>query len=165
MIGADGLMMTAAHVIHAAVEKGGRRLSPDGSFYDHQELYVLYMTSERHGPENNYVGGLWPVHQASLSGEHDVALCWLQRVLRDDKPIVFPVVRLSPGIPQVGQKILGFGYHSMNAGVRIETHDSLVIQYSQKTAFTKGQIAEVHRVRRDGAMLRFPCFRTDARFD
>ena len=44
MIGADGLMMTAAHVIHAAVEKGGRRLSPDGSFYDHQELYVLDVT-------------------------------------------------------------------------------------------------------------------------
>lgn len=167
MIAADGLMMTAKHVVDAAVAKTVRRLNPEGQYYDHFELYALYVTSERHGDNNEqFFGGIWPIDKVWASSELDIALCWLRSATRNDKAVHFTIVRLSPGIPRAGSGILGFGYHEM-AGSAIQSvpTGNSTVEYRQNTAHTRGSIIEVYPVSRDAGMLSFPCFRTDARFD
>src|SRR5262245_54297570 len=69
MIGADGLMMTASHVIDQATHASGERRGAAAS-RDHHQLYALYLTAERlnDGSENT-LGGLWPVDRAWYSPE------------------------------------------------------------------------------------------------
>lgn len=71
--------------------------------------------------------------------------------------------RLSPGLPKVGENVIGFDYHKMGGTLegRLESGQTN-FNYSQETAFTR---VEVFPEQRDSSMLRFPCFRTNARFD
>jgi hypothetical protein len=167
MVAGDGLMMTAKHVIQHAWSQRVRRFNERGQFYDHCELYALYVTNERH-PDNDakYVGGLWPINKAWFSLELDIAFCWLRSATRDSESIRFPIFRLSPGIPKLGERVIGFGYYKME-GSKIEqgtTRDDSA-NYSQMTAHSAGRIVEVFPKKRDSGMLNFPCFLINARFD
>jgi hypothetical protein len=166
VIGADGLMVTASHVVLDVIAAGQRVLGEDGRWMDAFEFYALYVTAEKHGPNNQHnLGGLWPIQKAWCNNSLDIGLCWLQRAMRDDKPILFKQMRLSPGLPTVGDEILGFGYHGVSHPIEIGTDGRQTIRYEQRGSFTKGRVLEIHAEQRDSAMLRFPCFRTDARFD
>ncbi len=166
VIAPQGLMMTATHVLQEAHsrcggEEGGIDISSSG-----MELYALYVTNERHGPKNEqFVGGLWPIRKAWFGPELDIAFCWLETALRDGEPMSFPVARLSPGLPSVGEPILGFGYHKMESATDRWDAGRKNISYRQNTAFTEGHVLEVFATARDAAMLKFPVFRTEARFD
>lgn len=114
MVAADGLMMTAKHVIQDAWSMRVRKINEGGQFYDHCELYALYVTDERHTDEKTkHFGGLWPINRAWFNQELDIAYCWLCPLIRAGKPIRFPVSRLSIGIPKIGERIIGFGYYKM----------------------------------------------------
>ena len=168
MIGADGLMMTAAHVLDEAIKWAVTKNNDDGSIETHLEFYGLWISAERHGENNDNLGGPMPISRIWKLKELDIGYCWITRPLYQGKPLPlrFPIFRLSPGLPKVGDDIIGFGYYSMAALVDNRfLRDKRVINYKQDTAFTRGKIIEVHPVRRDKAKLHFPCFHTNARFE
>jgi len=166
MISADGLMMTAAHVVQAAAATAQRRLSPEGKFYDHYEFYALYVTDEEHGTEGHRVGGFLPIQKAWLDPKLDIALCWLERPILSDGPLRFSLSRLSPGLPKAGEHVVAFGYYQMAAKrEEKEVNGKIVVNYEHKTAITPGEILKVYPMQRDCALLKFPCFETNARFD
>jgi len=166
-ISVDGLMMTAVHVIEQAVKKMVSKRYDDGRIENHLEFYALYLTDKRHGQNNDFVlGGLLPIHKVWFLRPLDVGFCFIRRPIIDGEPLRFPVCRLSPGLPKVGENILGFGYYGMEGGIQGETQDGqILVDYRQETAFTGGKIVEVFQQKRDSSMLNFPCFRTDARFE
>src|SRR5438128_339082 len=166
MISADGLMMTAAHVVQAAVSTGQRRFSREGKFYDHYEFYALYVTDEEHGTEGNRLGGFLPIRKVWLDPVLDIALCWVERPILPNGPLRFRLSRLSPGLPKEGEHIIAFGYYQMAAQRENKELDGkTVINYEHKTALTPGEIVKVYPQRRDLGLLNFPCFETNARFD
>ncbi|WP_293369405.1 serine protease [Nevskia sp.] len=166
MISPDGLMMTAKHVIDEAIARFDRHKKASGKYYDCCELYALLVDTERElNDPRNSLGAIIPVYKIWRTIELDIAYCFLHPIQRNGVRYTFSVAKLSPGIPKLGSKVLGFGYYKMEGGIIVESGDFKRSNYSQNTAFTRGVITEVHRVQRDAAMLRFPCFRTDARFD
>lgn len=166
-IAPDGLMMTAVHVIEEAIKRVVSVRNADGTIEHRLEFYALYLTAETHGENNELtLGGLIPIHRVWYSQELDIGYCWLTRPIIDDEPLRFPIFRLSPGLPKAGENVLGFGYHSMKGAIGGQVKDGkIVIDHSQDTAFTRGTIIEVFPIRRDSAMLPFPCFHTNARFE
>jgi hypothetical protein len=164
MIGSSGLMMTAKHVVEYAERTKTRKLDENGKFYDHIELYALFVTNQINEEDGNYFGGPLPIQKVWYANETDIAYCWINKMLINDKQYFFDVVRLSPGLPKVDDPIIGFGYYKMKADTD-EDETSIRVEYSQETAFTRGKIVELHPVKRDEWMLNFPCFHTNARFD
>src|ERR1700730_8145379 len=135
MISPDGLMMTAAHVVEAAFSAGQRRLSPEGKFYDHCELYALYLTDEEHGDKGELLGGLLPINKTWMDPAIDIAFCWVSRPTLETGPLPFKLSALSPGLPNVGEKVLGLGYYQMKSH-RPPTGagGKKTVNYSQQTA-------------------------------
>lgn len=167
MITEDGLLMTAAHVAQEAVKYGVRSRRQDGGFDYELSLYALYITNQKDDNSGQHVGGVLPIHKFWHSPELDIAFCRLGSANDQNVSMPkFPVFRLSPSLPAIGEKICGCGYYQMQGSVGSLTKEGKIeVRYSQNTAYTPGTIIEVHPVRRDSAMLRFPCFQTDARFD
>jgi len=165
MIAPNGLMMTARHVVEAALATKTHRSRDDGTFYDHYELYVLYLTGELSDNPDAVNGGFLSVVRVWCSDNTDIGFCWLQTLLKNDEPVSYPTMRLSPGLPRVGEKILGVGYHKMNTTVAGVFCCKTVVDYSQDFAHASGSVITVHRERRDVGMLNFPCFHTDAQFE
>lgn len=169
MVGHDGLMMTAAHVVQEVhhIVYGAHPPAGGGEFEFDCRIYALYCTAEKlEENENRLLGGLLPVMKVWFSAELDIAFCWLNAPIIDNKPLTFPVVKLSPGLPRVGENILGFGYYNLKAKFEGDhKSDKAHIKHEQDTAFTRGKILEVHSTRRDKSMLPFPVFHTSARFE
>jgi hypothetical protein len=165
-VGGDGLMMTASHVVLEVAHAAGNSVSEGPQEIQGGEFYALYVSEEKHGPNNeHFVGGLWPIQKAWCDRSLDIGWCWLVRMERQGKPVLFRRMRLSPGLPKVGDEITAFGYHGLTQPTKTVADGKCVLTYDQKGSFTTGRIIEIHPERRDSAMLSFPCFRTDARFD
>lgn len=166
IISPDGLMMTASHVIEEATRYKSRRLNDVGEYYDHWELYALYITNEK-SPKNEdeYIGGLIPVNNVWCPEGLDIGVCALRSIFRNEERVLFPSVRLSPSIPILGENILGFGYYGSMTETSTGQENIVNIKHSQETAFTRGKVIEVFPQARDASMLNFPCFHTDARFE
>ena len=77
------------------------------------------------------------------------------------KPLRMPALRLGTRIPRVDEQCAGIGYHAMDwqPATGIHTH-----HVEQGYAASQGRVREVHLDRRDGLLMKFPCFRTDCRF-
>jgi hypothetical protein len=166
IVGGDGLMMTASHVVLEAAAAAGNASLDGQREIEGGDLYALFVSDEKHGPNNEFFfGGLWPVQKAWCDRSLDVGWCWLRRMERDGKPVLFRRMRLSPGLPKVGDEITAFGYHGVSKPVQRTADVKRLLEYDQKGSFTSGRIIEIHAERRDTGMLFFPCFRTDARFD
>lgn len=73
---------------------------------------------------------------------------------------VWDVPRLELRPPVEGSRIFGFGYPRSAVSYRDPQHAELLTDASTTT----GTVIRVHHARRD-ALLPFPCFQTDARFD
>lgn len=166
-IAPDGLMITAVHVIEEAIKQvvSGRNI--DGTIELPQEFYALYLTAKTHGENNELIlGGPLPIHKVWYSKELDIGYCWLTSPIIDGEPLKFPVLRLSPGLPKVGENTLGIGCYSMKGTISGEAKNGkYLIDYNLDTAFTKGTIVEVFPIKRDSSRLSFPCFHTNARFE
>jgi len=166
-IAPDGLMMTAVHVIQEALKGVAIKRNGDGTVEHVLEFYALYITSKTHGENNEHTpGGLLPIQRVWYSPELDIGFCAVTSPIIDGEALKYPIFKLSPGLPKVGENILGFGYHSMKGtNVGKGKDGKVMIEYSQDTAFTRGNIVEVFPIKRDHAMLPFPCFHTNARFE
>lgn len=165
VIAADGLMMTATHVVEEALKHAPQKVEGKSKL-QLPEFYALYLTDQTHGENNEFtLGGFLPIQRVWFSEELDIAYCWLTSPLVNDEPLKYPIFRLSPGLPQVGENVVGFGYHKMKGSLGKVEDGKVVIDYKQDTAFTKGKILDVFPLKRDSAMLPFPCFHTNARFD
>jgi len=161
----NGLFATAAHVLEAAAKLAVRRQRDDGSWYNHYELYAIYISNEPI-PDTEYtVGGLLPVERIWAPTGLDIGFGWLDlpRRVSDNSPPLLRPVCIRPALPAVGTKIVALGYYNMRGTIR--DGDPAVIEYAQHTARSKGVIQEVYPEFRDRGMLSFPCFLTDARFD
>ena len=162
----DGLMITAVHVIAEGIKRGIKKTNADGSIEILLGFYALYMSNQKYPESNECFGGLLPIHRVHSSENLDIAFCFLNRPIIDGKPLWFPILPLSPGIPKVGEHLLGIGYHGMKGETVPQTGDSQpVIKYAERTALTTGQITQVYPEKRDMVMAPWPCFRTDARFE
>jgi hypothetical protein len=159
----DGLMITARHVIEEA-ERRARSRSGNRYGNDLQlEIFALYVIA--HHADAHLCGGPLPIREVWMLDGLDICYCMLSGAFLNDEVVRFPVVRLSPGIPKVGENIIGFGYLKMAGALKGTLENGQTpLNYRQDTAFTRGQIMEVYPQRRD-SLLPFPCFRTNARFD
>ena len=164
VISHDGLMITAKHVIeeHATGLACDRK---SDNMYTVTGLYAMYISNELN-PDNSNFGGLWPIQHAWYSKEIDIAYCWLRKMIKNNRPYTLSkALSLSPGIPQVGQPILGFGYHK-SVIKKIQEVDSqkCIINYGHEPSFTSGHIKTLYKAKRDSFNLNFPCFETNAKF-
>jgi hypothetical protein len=165
-IDSGGLMMTAGHVIEYALSHRTRTRDTDGF-----NLYALYVSSRRHGLNNEYfLGGLWPISHVWWQRQVDIGFCWLQRPEygpdHKEGQLQTPGAMLSFRVPQVGEEIVGCGYHGTTRDITAEqVEGGYRLDYAHKTAFTIGRVVQVFPRSRDTGMLRFPCFQTDARFE
>lgn len=164
-IGPSGILLTAKHVVNHAKSFRTRKVGSNGKWYDHWELYALYMTNEPNDDGTTYVGGLIGIDAVWDLDEIDIACCILQAGTRDGVPLQFPVSQLTTDPPRTGEHVLGLGYHTMRGGEAVlgasEKYD---VNYDQHTAFAHGRVEEVHIVR-GPSINAFPCFQTNARFD
>jgi hypothetical protein len=166
VVGGNQLLMTAAHVVKDAIGRGRRVLGPDGKWIDASGLYALYVSSEKHDARvEHYLGGLLPIDHVWCNDLLDIGLCWLRLPIINGKPIRILRMRLSPGLPKLGDSITAFGYHGLSEPLQTDNDGKRVLPYESKGSFSTGKIVDIHEMHRDSAMLSFPCFRTTARFD
>jgi len=169
-IGADGYILTAKHVIQSFSTP--KVLKSDGrGYYRNFSLWVIQLTGQKHksgSHKGEIIGGPRPISKVWYSSELDMAVCALTPAEnnRHNRLLRLPCLRLGPGIPKIGENILGFGYYQSSGEMTTQFIDGKrLVNYSQNTAFTRGKITDIYFPRRDSAMLNFPCFQTDARFE
>ena len=93
------------------------------------------------------------------SEQIDITGLLLETEVRTGNSIVLPRLRALP--PEVGEPITGVGFPKNE--VVYDSGDEYRIRI--KPSLTNGVVQEVHDLKRDGALISFPSFRTDARFD
>lgn len=165
IVNASGLFVTAAHVLEAAANFAVRHRRDDGTYYNHYEFYALYASNKAIPDSDNTLGGLLPIDYVWAPQELDIGFGWLRlpRNVQNNSLLPLNPIRIRVAVPKVGDKITAIGYYKMDGAIREGSVAD--IEYSQKTAISRGVVREVHPEYRDKGMLSFPCFRTDARFD
>lgn len=101
----------------------------------------------------------------SQEGGPDIGLCSLQPIERNGQRLSFVPLKLDLNVPMPGQIIGGYGYRLMDGTIDHESDKALEIAFKQRATLTSGRIIQVQEERRDRAMLSWPCFETNARFD
>ena len=147
------LALSARHVIeeHWRIHEGEREMFP-GEGTGRFSLILAQLV----GLELN----LWTVTRLWTSGHTDIVAFRLTPYSPGAMAYTFRHLTLDLLPPAVGERISAFGYHSNE----IEERDHEIVLL-QGAATTHGTVLEVHDEFRDKARLRFPCFRTNARFD
>lgn len=163
VIQAGGLMLTAKHALDYAREQAVPRRTETGEFAPYVDLYALYAANETHPP--NHIGGFWPIDRMWLHKRLDIAVCRLKPARHQGKRVTWGNLAISPGLPTEGAEVWAYGYFGMSGVGGLGDDGKETIRYRQAAAFTRGVVVKVHSDYRDRAMLNFPCFRTDARFD
>ncbi len=117
--------------------------------------------------EGGTVGALWYTEKVYRSPHTDIAILFLSPVKGSESAAAYewkhaPILSMKP--PKVGETIWGFGYPSSESQVE-RLPDRIRVNWKDKPSITTGEVIEVHDEFRDRGMLKFPCFRTNARFD
>ena len=148
---APNLMLTARHVITDFAEMFGTKRTGTSSAEATFEMFVHQMMPKG--------AAIWRVVQIWFSDMTDGAVLLVQPYseLAAVHAWRYPPLRLKP--PQVGEQVVGFGFHSSSA-----LNNGKMLNWEFKTATTVGVVTQVHDQRRD-QRLPFPCFETTARID
>jgi hypothetical protein len=166
VLNASGLIATAAHVLEEAEGYAVRRRREDGEgYYDHYELYAVYLNNSPVGGLTSVWGGLLPINNVWAPEGLDIGFAWVtlpRHVASGEVPSLRPV-RLRPAIPPTKSNVTALGYHGMIGS--FQRTDPPTVKLELKTAISSGSVLEVHPEYRDRGLLSFPCFRTNARFD
>jgi hypothetical protein len=104
------------------------------------------------------------IRRAWYSVAHDIAVIALAPACAIDPNHVWPSARLDPMPPEVDSTVAAFGYPGSSfqpTGGPSEPEYELMMDATTST----GRVVEVYERQRDSAMLNFPCFRVNARFD
>ena len=167
MITSNGLLMTASHVIKEGIKHGVIK-HKEGDNYEYElRFFAVFVTNlpNKKGDKKSVIGGLIPITKSWYSPVTDIGFCMLNSPVINGERLKFPVVRLSPGVPNVGEHISGLGYYNMKGDLGPEIAGEKVATHILDTAATTGEIIEIFPNRRDNYMLNFPCFQTNARFE
>lgn len=165
VINADGLFVTAAHVLTEAHSKAVRRQNLNGQYYNHYEFYAIYVSDEPLPEKDATVGGLLPIDRIWAPNDLDIGFGWLRLPRRVSDNTLLPLypVRIRPAIPKIGSQITAIGYYQMAGS--LENSDTSVIKYAMETAISTGTIEAIYPEYRDKGMLSFPCFHSNAKFN
>lgn len=157
-----GVIITARHVIEECLSPAREQDRRDGPW----SVAALYVASPEPGDDvPDLLGGILMANKIHFGDTLDLAAIYLSLPVRVDtnEPLRMPAMRLSPGIPKVGERCFGFGYHSMT--YKEATDGKHTHEVHQSYSASRGTIEEIHFPSRDSAVVRFPAFRTTARFD
>lgn len=113
------------------------------------------------------VGALWYVERVFPAPHSDIVILFLTPVSGSQSAVDYewknaPI--LNPRPPPVGEAIWGFGYPGSEAKSTKESN-ILSVAWSDQPSITTGEVIEVHDLCRETFLYRYPCFRTNARFD
>jgi hypothetical protein len=151
---ARNLYLTAKHVVEDYVRRfgtGGREVLC--------EAWIVHIE-----PGREYE--VWSIEHAWMSPHSDLALLKTKArndVAAQDRPRPCVGLELSP--PAVGERVVGFGFHSGTGVVRIDEAETRHIEVNAIGSATVGEVIELHDEMRDSGRLGFPCYRVNARFD
>ncbi len=151
------LAITARHVIEDLLQRYDRGCPEEGHVEATFSLQAFQVT-------NRDAGSLWSITRLWLSPHTDIAFVRLTPASDSVQTHTWrgPKLRLTP--PKKGERAVGFGYHSSEISAS-ESSTDVTIVWKDKPTTTVGEVLEVHDQLRDRSRLRFPCFRTNARFD
>jgi hypothetical protein len=147
------LAFAARHVLDEHwLRHEGRPMPTDGEIACRFSL-LLFQVFEHHT-------NAWAVTRLWTSPISDIVLLRLQPWSDRAGEYKFKHLTIDLLPPKIGDRISAFGYHK-NKVIR----DGNQITFDQRGATTHGNVVEVHHEFRDKGFLRFPCFRTNARFE
>jgi len=115
---------------------------------------------------HNY--NIWQVVKTYLSPHSDICLlhvgAYNDTAAKYEKWKVVPVSLIPPN---VGDKIMGFGFHATKFDGSIVSDSGELEHLELKDTSSKatGIVKEVHMIKRDSSMLSFPCFEVDCCFE
>jgi hypothetical protein len=152
------MALTARHVIEAFLQHhaGERPTRIEGGIQ--MNLRAIHFVDEGSRAQTWHVRKMY--FGPTLVGS-DLAILLLDPLTEEQLSYKWqrPFIQLLP--PKAGSKISAFGYHSM----KITTTPAGRERINFNPYTTTGTVEEIHRAARDKSQLRFPCFRTNARFD
>lgn len=156
-----GLLITAKHVVEDALGFTGRNELELGPSYPDCWLQVIY-SSDEINEDGSSLGGPLPINRVFFNNDLDIAVMHVQLPTnkQTEKLLRLPASLLSPGTPDTGKMCFGIGYHSMdwipeNQGYKV----------IQSFSASRGTVEDVYFPLRERGRLRFPCFRTTAKFE
>ena len=150
---AKNLYLTARHVMEDHLQRFGHS-NGTANF----NVWVVHVCD---GPEYS----IWDVDRLWLSPRSDLAILHTKSyndVAGAERHVPVVVLELRP--PAVGDRIVGFGYHSAKGRIRFDGRGAKHIEIDGDGAATVGEVRDVHELRRD-QRLDFPCYQVNARFD
>lgn len=151
---ATNLYMTAAHVIRDFYDQFSSEKNVIGA-----EAWVVHILQ-------NGQYSIWKIDTAWISPLSDIAV-FHTRELNDIavKTKNQPCVGLELEPPKVGERVVGFGFHSSIGRVNFSPDGTRNIEIDAYGAASVGEVIEIHHEKRDSSRLCFPCFHVNARFD
>lgn len=155
---APGLAITAKHVVEGLIDTFGKIKmilsgSSDQEYTCRHNSFVFQIVDGK-------TGYLWNVSQYFLSNTTDICFLRINPRFNIDKIPVPQKVSITLYPPDIGERIVGFGYPKSKISVDYDN----IIKTEVKPMTTVGEVVEVHHLGRD-QRLPFPVFRTNARFD
>ncbi|RJX28582.1 MAG: serine protease [Desulfarculus sp.] len=149
--------ITAKHVFEDYWGRYHQKLLDSGKFEGSFSVQAVQIVQGNQGL-------LWNVNRIWLSPFTDIAFIQLTpgSALAVQHKWRCPRINLLP--PPPGSRIVGFGYHSSKIKIE-EDSETVTVEWHDVPTTTVGQVIEIHETRRDERRLKFPCFRTNARFD
>lgn len=161
-----GLVITARHVLDVAVRITGWSTGQPRKHDKEWWVGALYVSKPIPGEdEHNLLGGIIPANKIHMSGSLDIGVMHLNLPMRKDDQtlLTMPALRLSPALPNIGDRCIATGYHSMKSEPATDSVHRYAVEQSYSAS--RGVVEELHFPYRDKAYLNFPCFRTSSRFD
>ena len=157
---APNLLMTAKHVIEECWNSFGDGHPFSGSKKLHGQFHILAVQypGDRSEPAVWSVRTGWAAPSTDIMFLDLVPFCEQARAYEWKGTVVLNVLP-----PSVGDAITGFGYPSSSA--EILHGEPSQIRFVLQPHTTVGIVTQVFEERRDRALLTFPCFELNARFE
>jgi S1-C subfamily serine protease len=110
---------------------------------------------------------IWDIAGGVLDPTSDLALLQLATnpgLSHPEIPITWRQPRVNPFAPEIGERIVAFGYRSSSVVVSRKPDGGTHIELNDQPMTSVGVVKEIYEWRRDG-LLPFPCYQVSARFD
>jgi hypothetical protein len=158
---APGFAITAKHVLTAFWDEIEKKPRPESEKFVETSFSVYGLQC----PRDNLLSAAWLVKRAWCAKCTDIAFLELQPANDEAGNYQWRGrLQLSMLPPKVGERICAFGYPSSGA-VAASRDPYLKVDWGLNPSTTVGKVIEIHEEYRDRAMLNFPCFQINARFD
>ena len=149
---ASNLGITAKHVIEDFLKTYGV-----SSGTANVSLWALQITNDES------IFAVWEAREVWLSPHTDIALIHLIPYDENAGKVIPKQLSLDLIPPEVGSRVVGFGYHSRSGMSSVETNSvgGSDIKVNDEPYTTVGEVMEVYPERRDSFLLNFPSYRVN----